>query len=458
LVAVAADLPTLTLQRILQSDEYVCIPGVPIFDAHDEFDHDGNLVRRFSKAELQSICDKTNARLATGDLSPFGPGHTIPVVDRANPPKETDQPPPWGFATNLRVSTFGPDGRMGILADFYAKRQVREGDRLVNGIEAIKTYPRRSVELWHKDGYIDWIALLRRTPHRDLGLLTYGKTEAESKPLNDATRPSIFARPGQARPLAACEVNGKLYYAMEYAMPIDPAASISPTAEPDAMAPNQDVEFASKVMRCVNDAYPQLGKIHEEAMSRYAAENGDLEQDPATLGDPNDPAQNAEGAMPSAGNTAIPGMVGDKKTEPDGDEDVPAQFAKPGEPDRFAKLESDLRATAKQAQDLALRYAKAESERLLDRLSFEGFEFDRQAELSVMQKLDEKGRFERAEQVRRYHKQSGVAGIPGGMLPIDPPAGADPGNDFDFANKVKRRATREGISFDEAKRRELQRN
>src|SRR5690242_14229299 len=176
------DWATASLQHVLGSDEYVRVPCVPIFDEHDEYDAQGQPVRRFGAAELRTIAGRCNARAQqTGDLSPFGPGHTFDdVYDKAGrliyKAREEDQPPPWGYLHNYQLARYGPEGKLAVCADFYVKKQLTDNrGQPVDGLQYLKTFPRRSVELWAEDGIIDWVAVLRRTPQRDLGLLTYAR-------------------------------------------------------------------------------------------------------------------------------------------------------------------------------------------------------------------------------------------------------------------------------------------
>lgn len=170
------DSVTNSLSRLLGED-YETVDGLAIFDEHEEKDKEGNVVRKFDKDRLAKIAENCNKRF-TKDGSPamIGPGHTL--LDKSAP--EQSQPPIWGMATDFRVGEFGPSKRLGILAKFYMKRQIETTDergntRVLSGTQALKEFPRPSVELWHKEDLIDWIALGRRRPERDLGLLMCAK-------------------------------------------------------------------------------------------------------------------------------------------------------------------------------------------------------------------------------------------------------------------------------------------
>lgn len=132
------------------SDEskWVIRRSVPVFAEHDNWDY----------FALLEIAENTNKReKQTGDACPIMIGHTTSE-------KETELGDIVGYARNFRVGRFGADNRLGILADFYF---------LPNKYALAMEFPRRSVELWVEEKVIDPIALLKRTPKLDLGLLTH---------------------------------------------------------------------------------------------------------------------------------------------------------------------------------------------------------------------------------------------------------------------------------------------
>jgi len=160
----AKDPTVTTLDRFSDPDLWEIRDAVPIFDEHEERDQTGAIVRQFGLAELEEIASNCNRReIETADAVPLMLGHTRPGI------AETEQPPIVGYARQFRVGKFGPEKRNCILATFYYFKDRAK--------EAIEQFPRRSVELWIKDKIIDPIALLKRTPKRDLGLLTHYRSE-----------------------------------------------------------------------------------------------------------------------------------------------------------------------------------------------------------------------------------------------------------------------------------------
>src|SRR6185436_5028495 len=91
-----------TLKSIKESGKYAKLPNVPIFDAHEEWDEDGKLLKRFGREELQELCDITNKRAEGGDPTIIGLGHTIPKDKLTGMPAPEDkQPRMVGYAMDL---------------------------------------------------------------------------------------------------------------------------------------------------------------------------------------------------------------------------------------------------------------------------------------------------------------------------------------------------------------------
>jgi hypothetical protein len=277
------DTASQSLATILQGDGYECLPNMPVFDEHDE----GDAARNFDRKKLEVIAKVCNQRArSSGDLSPFGPGHTVDDVWEFDnkgkrvrllyKARELDQPPIWGFFTNYRVGRFGPDNKLGILADAYVKKQIKTPEGVISGREAFSQFPRRSIELWLKDNFIDWIALLRRTPQRDLGLTVFSRVSLA----------------GKYRYEKGIDVDSDLDN--------DGKPDNNPVADPDKDAPppdddngdGVDDEFHGNFMKSINKEYPHLPKMHEEAAQKYgsasaSATNGTLPGGPP----PDDPGR-----------------------------------------------------------------------------------------------------------------------------------------------------------------------
>lgn len=320
-----ADPTRATLDRFADPSLWRVIRDVPVFDEHDEYDQDGKLVRKFDRAALEGIARRCNLREeTTGDVSPIGPGHTLRQA------KETDQPPIWAYGRNYHVGTFGPENKTAILVDWYVKPQHWDD---------VLSYPRRSVELWMKDGIIDWIALLRRTPMRDLGLIT----DLVGAGVNETDVLPRYLRPQSTEPVRVYERAGVLLIYER-----------SPMADM-ATGRTMETDGDDVVQKCMKAfmAHPLMQHLSK----KYAAEMA---------------------SMPSGTNT---GMVGDKDpTETDKNSKLPEEQNKA----LWAQVPDNHRGTGKDGKkggyegmkdewpnkhdhqrsesDLVLRFAKIERE------------------------------------------------------------------------------------------------
>lgn len=439
-----------SLQSILQSDDYEVIENVPVFDEHDEYDREGNLIRRFGRLELQEIADKGNQReIETGDLCPFGPGHTI---DNA---PETSQPIPYGYVRNYRVERFGPSGKLAVICNFYIKKAYKA---------MAATFPRRSVELWIKDKMIDWIALLRRTPQRDLGLLTYEKDAHYLAPLQ---LDSLFYDNLKKKHLAGhLSKSGKLRYSMD--------GDMNPTEPPDALAP--DEEFHEKFLKAMKHHFPHMHGMH----AKYASEIGEHPHGHMDVGD------DAEGAGEADDERRGPEAEGEHRHHPEHGkhhhaehhEHYSAQISATNssmpkaEKIRMSKVQEDIKLSKLEQENLALktRLAKLEEnqastqkemrrvryERDLTGLVGQGYQFD-MAEEMEMHGDDAPEKFAKhLESIKKNYQRGPVGDFPilgkGDDAPIAS-AKADDINDprnrdkFEKATKYMRE---KGVDWDEA--------
>lgn len=312
-----------SLESITNSLDYELVRDIVIFDEHSEFDDAGKLVRRFDKEKLGKIVHKCNERMRkTGDLSPIGPGHT------SSKAPELLQPPIFGYAADMYIGTYGPENKLGIKAKFYMKRQVEIPDpakpgqiKTISGREALKEFPRRSIELWYGDDLIDWVALLKRTPERDLGLTAYQKNLPWSE------GPKYYSSQEKTTPLACAYDGKKLRYSMDEMM-------ADPTDQPDSNKPDVDHdELAGDELKQAEKYwthYMKVKKGFQKMCSKYEAEESE-ETNPVET-----PDQNAAG-MPGPGNAGMPGGGGG--------ENALERFAKAGEPDKYGLASSAHEAT-----------------------------------------------------------------------------------------------------------------
>lgn len=466
------DHATTALAAIRDPAKFVKVPDVVLFDAHEQYDEDGKLVRRFGREELQEICDNTNARRDGGDPTVIGLGHTIPRDPITKmPAPEKNQPESVGYAMDLRVGQFGPRQKTGILADYYiAKDKMEEWKSYLRG---------RSVELWPKQKVIDWVASLRKAPQRDLGpldlsLLTYSRDTIETF---TPTR-KFYGDAAKTRVLAMAQRGEKLFYAMEDADGQPEAFSMDPTKPADAAAPDDD--FAAKIDRYMAEKYPSLTRMCQEATERYAAESdpnavgapagtapeapkpGEMPPGEAVPGaDPNSQpdagAVNTGPGSPSSTNTSIPGSEGKKKKKPEDDEGKEKlRMAADTEAIRYARLEEEVKQlrTERELDKAAAKKAKATQR--IQALQYQGFTLDPVREVERYCALDETVWDKEDETIKRYYKQDSVGHVPmGGMFQgiggDAPAAPAVKGNmTREQMQAATRLATKKGVDFGDA--------
>lgn len=401
------DQVTRSVERITDSPDFVTVPNVPVYDEHDEYDGAGKLTLRVDKAYLTELAKRINARNKLGSLGTIGPGHTIPdqFDDDGNVtvavPEEL-QPPIWGYWSNARVEPFGPQGKLGLLVDYHVMREVEERQKdgttkLVDGVRAVKErFPRPSVELWPVSKIIDWIALLRRTPQRDVGQMVYSRERHEVVTVPIAAKQRRYDR--NRRPLEAIANERRLCYSMESSMATEPA--------PDAMAPDKD--FNDKVMRCMKGSYPHLERMHSEAATRYAADQPGNGDDIDGLLD-DKPTNNA---------ATVP-TFGDDKPKPGAEEDK-LRMSRQSSEIRIARLEKELAGQKKERQEEARRYSRDAAEKEIIQLESTGFVIDRAFEVDQLagDLAGTKAGMPRdqwpahLERLQKYSRQDGEVGTP----------------------------------------------
>lgn len=475
-----ANLSLKALHDGVQRGEYVHVPNVPIFDEHDEYDwrktlngqanpNYGKLVRRYDRARLEQVANRNNHRdNETGSLALIGPGHTIPGGSQI---KETDQPAPWGMMANYRVAPFGPGGKTGLLADHYVRKEHEADYR--------KTFPRRSIEIYyegspHQD-LIDWCALLRRSSERDLGLVAYSAdayaTAQQRFAPWEATVNRVCSANGKPLPAVYSRSDHKLRYSVEDNMPFPPNVDADPGVMPGAppAAPPQSPgtpPVAPTAPASPAPLTPDEAALADRYMAHYMGSNPWMKTCAAQYG----------GAMPSATNTTLPAPAGPPPTPPApvgplpgastapfnqsqglSDEDK-GRMAREQEAGRYAKVQSEMEtaraeaAAARQRESDALkRYQMAECEKMVIQLELGNhIHLDRAQEVEALLPLDEAGRYQRCEYIKKHYQRSITD-------PTILPTGDVPGDDIyqgltrDRFKAVKQYSREHpGMSWDEA--------
>ena len=154
------------------TQKWVTRPGVWIFDEHRrKFKEPSGKVHKedFNRQRLQRIANKMNALDRAGTYCPLTLGHTVDDLfdddgKLTYKAKESDQPETVGYADGYEVAWHEGLQRYAIRTKYRLRR-----DRF----NEAQSYPFSSVEIWTKRDQFHPIALLRRTPQRDLGSWTY---------------------------------------------------------------------------------------------------------------------------------------------------------------------------------------------------------------------------------------------------------------------------------------------
>lgn len=375
-------------QRLLHDLEdpkkFYRVENVPIFEPHTKMKtmvmpdgRDKKVKVEVTLQDLGDIAQRMNALARKkGQLIRITPGHTLPQQDVP----EDKQPPPWGYAKDLKVGKWGPEQNIGLLATFYYM--------VDKASEALKSYPNRSAEYYDKSKEITGVALLRRDAELDLGMIAYGRDGAHYR------------------------------YTMEGDMPDFedddlPGKKPDPTKPPDALEDlNNDgkVDDKDKSIQDKLDEYMKAmcsHKYFKDLSAHYGMDGG---------------APAAGPGMPGPTNATVPGAPKKKVPTPsdlDGDgidDDLEGSASRRMQRDnlaiQYARLER--REKEKDQRIAALEYSrtKEQCERVVTQLEAEGFLIrDRAKEverLALMPSNTERNA--RTDEIRANYQKDPAAG------------------------------------------------
>lgn len=361
------------LSDLRDEHKYKLVPQVRVFDEHAEVYYvnaDGEpcgkdepgakkKVRKFGRNELKEIARRCNRRDLTGSLAPLTFGHTV-----SGQPEEK-QPRPRGYATNYSVGYDGDLKRHVLKADFYVRKK--------DYAEAT-TYPRVSIELWPDHGVIDPIALLRRTPQRDLGQWHYdraGRSVLRYQMESPMAKPNRYAEDEEL-------------FSDDGAGDAPPELPEGPDADGADGEPDGDEEAHERYMRhCAS--HPDRDAAHRYQKAKYGmAEempgegmDGDM-PDPTDSPDADMPLKNA---MPSATNSGL------------------GKYGRDAAAVRYARLEQEVGKLRKEANE-----AKAAA--IVTQLVAEGYMIDADEEVLAFAKLGEPERKKREGWIRKNGRKA----------------------------------------------------
>ncbi len=378
------------LSRLSDTNHYVRVPDVTVFDEHtEEYFEDASgkpcregapgakkKVRDFDQGKLSEIARRCNERDKTGSLAPLTFGHTIAGED-----DESKQPEPIGYATRYSVEHDADLDRAVIKADFFIKKEK---------YQKASTFPRVSIELWPKQGVIDPIALLRRTPQRDLGQWLYG---------GESIGPVL--RYQRENPMAS----SKRYGAMEDDL-FDDGPGEAPES-PDGADGGMSDEEHDQYMRHVH-GHPLAKKYNAHCATKYGMPPPE-EAPPEPGNDPTD--------LPSADEPAAPPPPGApplRNGMPSATNAFPLKKSRSATQDqdaiKFARLEREVASLRKERDDARGRENMASARALVTQLLAEDFVLDAEKEVQRFARLDDVQRNERADWIREYGRRAPVGG------------------------------------------------
>lgn len=377
---------------------YFVKTGVPILKVHTYKERKTingqpkTIVREIDEARLNLIVDNSNRRAENGDYGLLFLGHT----DDDKP--EEQQPEIVGYSKNYRVGEWA--GKPCILADFFIEK-ARKSE--------VMTYPRRSAETWYHDteperNYIDAVSLLRRTPEQDLGLLTFSRSEGtklrfaaieDDQPdegdmgLSEDDYAKIGEIISTSLKTGLESLSDMLSTTIQHAVKtvLDGAAQEGePDGDEGALEQNEE-------------AKDDEGTSEDDEPS-----SDDAEAPPATDDEESSKEKNEAGSTPSGSNTSVPDDVEDKgkekmcadpetmddekmqrnRRQKDSDNITLARYGR-----EITELKGEVEKLRGENATLQRNARQERRERELVQLQAEGFEIDRNEELSDGERLDD---------------------------------------------------------------------
>ncbi len=377
------------VKRIFDPNKYVCRPSVEIFTEHSIRGKDGKEIK-VGKEDLEQFAKVNNEKAAKGALSTVGAGHTFDDqydkdgnLEKKFP--EEKQPTPLGFLYRYEVKFNPHTQKWSLYADEHIEKYIKDPEtgQMVDGLKYTASFPRRSAEAYHNEKWIDHVAMIRRAPRLDLGVVAYAK--------NDPAH-ALYSKDKDGKELYAYQfARGKVRYSFDTGEgtmePNDqsPAAPATAEANPEQDAaepgvaeeglPPEHMEAAEQYARHSSGMHhSQMKRLMGHLHQKYAKECG-LPED-----------MNMEYSMGSAGPAVVPNTAS-AAPNPTSNQQKPEmtrmqkdQFAieKERYEKRFLDLETELASTRQ-------KELYTHMERHLLQLVHEGFPIDASKELELCQ-------------------------------------------------------------------------
>lgn len=327
---------------------------IPIFAERTEEDPETGETEVLDPNELAVYVRNCNQLVATGNPPGLTLGHT-----RDDAP-ESSQPITIGYAKNFRMERSPLTGLMTVYHDeWYYPTAAAE----------VKSYPYRSVERWKVSKLFKPIALLRREPQINLGVVSYHAGEKVVRYSRESYMPDQPTQPP----------------AHQMVTPNPEGGQAGPDA--DDLSP-EEAQLADKFFR----HYSMTNPVMKYMCAKYEAE--------AAAPDP------AAAAAPAAGNTFVPGQE-------------PAPAPAPVEQDarRMSANTNDLTRYQKENEALKQRVVALEKAERIARYNAEltvlreqGYVFEVSEELADSQNLDRNAFDKHKEKIKKNYHRAPVGG------------------------------------------------
>ncbi len=257
-------------------------------------------------------------------------------------------------------------------ADFYVRK---------NEYRDATTYPRTSIELWPGDWTLDPIALLRRTPARPLRSWHYHRVPSGREILR---------------------------YAMDTAPggPPMPELPPLPPEEEHVEHDEKDIPMPEKLEQYMKHCGSH--KYHKDISTHYGM--GDSPMGGAEMGGGEEdemPIQASANAFPSATNAGLPGRSGKPSMNAKGSVRANTEAI------QMARTNQQLQQQAEQLKELREAYAKSEAEKIVYRLTYEGYDLkDPDAEVAEFASKTPEERLKYEKWIRAHLEPSGPSQAP----------------------------------------------
>lgn len=214
-----------SLELLKDKSRWTIIPNVPVFIPHVRHDAEGAELYSVTEKRLSDIVKVCNDRAKAGVLGKIQIGHTRPKD------AETAQPPLVGLMADYKVGRFGPHKKSAVLCNFYVDKKHEE--------EA-KKYPFRSVEFYSETNEITAVALLKRDPDLDMGMLLYARNP-----------------------------KGNCYFYSSRELTMDLASEVLP--DEDEEMNEEDKAFGDKIESYMKKKYPKFSEHYAAACGGMAS-------------------------------------------------------------------------------------------------------------------------------------------------------------------------------------------